>query len=58
MAERLLRKKPRKVAPKKPPAEERRECALVGTCKVNIVNLVLSEEPYSDYSKTCEALEI
>ena len=42
MAERLLKKKPRKVAPKKPPAEEdgRAACphaaaALVGTYKEN-----------------------
>ena len=33
MAERLLKKKPRKVAPKKTPAEKPKKCVLVGTYK-------------------------
>lgn len=33
MAERLLKKKPRKVASKKAPAEEPKKCVLVGTYK-------------------------
>lgn len=40
--------------------EEAEEIAdeLVGGGKVNVVNLVLAEEPYTDYSKTCEAFEM